>query len=284
MVYMNQSKMRKKSSYGSMDHLPKLYSDSKSTSRIMEEVWEFVASNASRRTSEIDIVNDFCLHFYEKIPHCFQKHSRNSSVPFTAFLVHYIDFLFCNFIRDYRRKQIDESARCEDYTFSEREGSILGIGNKIGLCWKNYSVDDTRFDREKYNIDNLPPKLCLIVKLYLGSNLQIQEMRQLVQETGCPNKASHFLKKRQKRQEMRETVVKNYKDKLNCLQALLYKAKNREELEKLLHKKNKIHVALARQNLNSEISRLAELFSVNKSTISRRLTIAIRYLHHIQCS
>ena len=181
---METTKMRKKSI--NLDHLPKIYDETKDLGLVAEEIWPLLTKVSHALSADADTKGDFLLYFYENLPFFFKTYQRYAGYPFTAFLVSYFKNLFNNFIRARRRREIRE-VRYRD--------SLAKIPWQASLCYE----DSIREDKQK--LDSLPMESRLLAKLYLGCELSLEELKSLVDTIKSPEKVSDFLTQRRQRKE-----------------------------------------------------------------------------------
>ena len=227
---------KRKKDCTNLDHLPKLYGETKDLGLVAQEILPFLMKVPRAFTTDIDIKSDFLLHFYEKLDIFFETYERYIDSPFTPFLLKYSKNLFSNFIRSYRCKKIIEVPYYESFT---------DLGVETSLCYydaEKYQEEDERI------LDRLPMKYRLTLKLYLGVPLNLEELKCLVDIIQSPEKVTDFL-------------IGRYKRKESKLQRIETKG---------MYKRG--------SNIGEAIH-LAKLFSVSKSTISRRLQFSFYFLH-----
>ena len=270
-LYYVLDSVRYKTEARHLDHVPRHYYQFQDLSQVAKEVWQLVVYSTHSLTADKDIANDFCLYFYEKLPNCLEVYRKNMNSPFAPFLVRFLKFQFYNYIRSRRSKSIEESLHSDLPSLSS-QGTIDNSSlytNNTGE--KRYSFEDA--------LDNLPIHFKLLLKLYFGVELKINELKILVNRAGCPKRVADFLQEgRQQRERKREKLIK-HQDYVTHLNTLLFKAKTKGRTKLLQHKKHKIEELLKREKRSScEMSRIARLFGVSRATMSRRFAYATRCL------
>ena len=233
---------KRKREYIDLDHIPRVYDETKDLTQITEEIWPFLMQMLCMFVRDVDIRNDFLLHFYERLPLFFETYQRYTQSPFTPFLVTYSKNLFNNFIRHHRRKQIKESHYYESLVKKPVQDSFY-YREELGDLGNLGTIEDSN-----QVLAYLPMDYKVMAKLYLGIELSLEELRFLVEKINSPQRVADFLTERRQR---KERECQNYKAK-----------------------------RIYRDNRNiRELAHLAKFFSVSKSTISRRLEASTRYLH-----
>ncbi len=253
-----------------LEHLPAIYANTKSLTVIIEEVWEIIVKYTHalhKNTNEKEIIDDFCVHFYENLPNCFTAYEKRRHIPFAAFMLSYQKNLFYNFIRFKERRKLQQDLHYE-ISPPQKSTDLFFIRNAFFLEEKT---------KEKY-FSCVPILLRITAKLYVGMELTIEELKLLVYETKCPQKASQFLMERRERQERRMKLWEKYENRKAHLHSLIHRADSMEKERELIERKHKTQKIAEAKTAIHEMAHLSRLFGVSKSTICRRLAIAANHL------
>ena len=199
--------VRTNKNHVNLNHLPELYNETKDLGRVAEEIWPFLMQMPYSFVRDVDVKNDFLLHFYEHLPLFFETYQRYKHSPFTPFLVRYSKNLFNNFIRHYRRRQISESRFCETFIKRSERDSF-------------YSQDSSAISNSRQTLDDLPMEHRLITKLYFGLELNLEELKFLVGRVKSPQQVADFLTERRHRKgrkgkKKKSKAKKTYADNCN---------------------------------------------------------------------
>ena len=268
-IYPMQTSFQYKTKLKHLDHVPELYYQFQNLPQAMEEVWQLVVCSTRSLTTDKDIIGDFCLYFYEKLPTCFEVYRKNSRAPFAPFLVKFLKFQFYNYIRHRRNRDIQESLHGELSFFSQmNDHSFISCsGAKEDKC----NLDEA--------LKNQPDSLRVLFKIYLGFELDITELKLLINKVECPKRVAEFMQESRLRKEKKREKSIKHQNYITHLNTLLFQEKTKQKTNLLQHKKRRIEKLLQREsNHTCEISRIARLLGVNKSTISRRITFMARHL------
>ncbi len=249
----------------SIEHLPALYKETQSVSKVAEEIWPLIYQQVFPLVNDVDVVSDFCLYFYERIPKCFEVFEKSVGVPFYPFLITYSKNLLKNFLRYHKRRRLEQDLLLEYYNL-QHPGSYLATNHHEESC-------DNYLNEELYNpIAKLDIKYRTVIKLYLGIDLLVDELKYLLMDLLIkPSTLSEFLSERRVRKDKHSSLLHKYRDRSSHLQSLLLRSTTNEQREKLLHKKHRIKNMLDKRLKLKEMTHVARLLKVNKSTISRYL-------------
>ena len=267
-----QKKIQENMHAGSQDlnHLPELYKKTNDLSRVIQEMWGHIVKNTYiivRNINRVDTISDFCVYSFENLPKCFAAYNKNTHVPFSAFLFAYQKHLFQNFLRSEMRKEIKPRLYFEIFSHYKNHS----VPSALPLSSKSEENGSPHFH-------GLPLRLRIIAKLYVGMELNIIELRLLVQMVKCPQRVADFLMERKRRLEKTIGIRERYEARKAHLQCLMHLADTEKKAHAFKCQKRKTHAVLKSKINIHEASHLARLFKVSKSTMYRRLRTAAFHL------
>ena len=260
-----------------LDHLPSLFEKTKNVARIAEELWQVVYKISLPIVKDVDVVSDFCLHFYERIPQLFETYKKNSNSPFIGFLKVYTKHLLKNFLRYRNRKEFEDDLYLEYYRLQKPD--IFSVASYTDKVRANF-LEEMLPDEVMLNglLENVKLKKRTISKLYLGVDLTIYELKYLVTIVETPLALAKFLIERRKRKNDHSLILNNYNNRFSHLQSLLLRSNSQTYRDTIINRKRISKTKLERRLKLKEITKIAKLLKLSKSTISRTLFRVATYL------
>lgn len=253
----------------------------------MEAVSHWVLGYASRRLNrDPDVVGDFYVHVYDKVPRFLADYEQREDLatPFTGFFALCLRHEFMNFIRNRRR------ATFQEQVFSEMAAPVsmlrAGFGfygdhPRLGPAAGPSHQIPTHVSPERVNswiyrqIDELPMRLRLPVKLVHGLDPDAGELRELIRLTGGPGPASRWLFEFHRRREALSLRLGRLADRAAHLSVLIDSFDRRSDLtgdpRTYARWKNRLARALRGPHPLFSLKELGQLFGKNKTTMMRRL-------------
>ncbi len=243
-----------------MNDLARSYYQLKDRNRLAEGIWGMVAQISRKLAIDPDIAGDYCLHIYEKLDHCMKVYKTRRAIPFRAFLLRYLRNEYKNFTRLKVRRMPEEIMYKQlTWIIDERPECVLYSPYRIKPSTKYHS-----FHRALHDLSD---KHRIALKLYGGMELNLKELRLLIQNTGCSNRAAQFLLDKRKKKEGQTGDPYYPNRRLPAKQSGIE-----------LKKQASMMSSSSRSVKSCAMSRLSRLLGVNRSTMSRHLHEAVRHL------
>ncbi len=215
-----------------------------------------------------DVIGDFYLHFYERAGLCMERYREYQGGPFTGFLAVYLRHEFYNFIRYRRIREVREITTDEFFSLEQQDES----------------VDRPVVERLHQSLHTLSPSDRLLLKLYHGLELDAADLKQLCRQSGAGH-AAEILAEYRRRRERARNKRRELEDKSRYIDHLIHSRDRVEADPRLRSWKRRLERRMDNEPGVFSLSEIAGLFSISKSTASRRLgRAAERIKEKIQCA
>ena len=176
-----------------------------------------------------------------------------------------------------------------DSASSENIASIDGLFDDVVVAemfgQKSISdLDPARLSPEAFPLDTtlrraietLPGQLRLTLCVYYGLELQLSDLRELVEARGNPNEAARFLADYRARRAKRREQLRSLHDRAGQLTYLIHHSTQRRTRTATWQRwKARIQRILSHRQAVLPMSEVATLMGVSKSTVSRRIDQAM---------
>lgn len=222
--------------------------------------------------SDPDIVGDFLLELIEsrldKILDDFEKRKHHS---FTAFYLVYVRNLFRNFIRKYRRRQLNTLPLQLDASFNESSRYFMFTDN-------SRSKKKRQAFREFWSLlakalMNHQPIDSILFKFYYSIPLSLYDLKFLVNQFGA-SKAEHIIYGVEKRRNHRNSKIQVAEDRINR-----YYRRASQSVTALQSERREADILAYRNRFwNNSIYSLAQLLELNRQNAAFRLKKTIARL------
>ncbi len=269
-IVMNRQYKVRYKQYNNLDHLPELYDRTHDLEQVMKETWHVLTRSAYALTTDRELAHDFCVDFYEKLDACFQAFNKNKDRPFLPFLIVYVRHAFFNYVRYRRRRQIEEKHFMPET-----------LESAPSAFYHDVLKENSPKEEHSHLLSMLPMHMSLLVKLHLGLELNIHELDFVIQKTGSASKVQSFIAQGRARREKQSKKTQVCRERIAYLNQRIHQSASHIEVQRLSQRKRYAHKTLQQLNTVGEMTRIANLLTVSKSTISRRLRIAARHLEDI---
>lgn len=228
----------------------------------MERAWPFFCAYVERRLHrDPDIVGEFLVYVYERMPAVLERYKERQDRPVRAYLAVTLRYEFYNFIKRKRNSAVPvcfapdfdgEWGRTEDDPESEREQA-----RRADLAGA---------------IRNLELDLRTPIKLYHGLELDVAELRLIAERTGDALAAARFTAEFRRRRAAQLERAGRWRDRARHLERLLHARPAAEERRSLWRRhKRRLESLLLQERGVFSLQEISVLFGVSKSTVKRRL-------------
>ena len=259
-----------------LEYIAQKYFETKDLTLAAEELWPLLVTIPRFYVKDPEIRSNFFVHLYENLPALFESYKKHKQAAFKPYLLQYSKNLFFNFIRNYRRKEIKEVIH------HDLPDELNRANNKYNDD-KNFSGNHIgELELKAKSINKLSLAHRVLVKLYFGLELDLKELEEFVIQVGSPIQVEYFLKERRGRKKTEVDNQKKYENRKAHLHYLMHRAKSKPQVRALAQRKNRAIEIYNEKRSISEVTNLAKLFSVSKSTIYRRLEDAAGKLYRLQ--
>lgn len=209
-----------------------------------------------RLSSDPEIISDFFIHFYERVPHCMETYRSRQDHPFTGFFITYLRHTFMNFIRKRRRRQLDI------------------YGNTTEPVDPEPTFEDSDNLPELHRaLANLPARLRLPVKLRHGMQLDMDDLRFLCRLQKDPQKAADLLVEYRQASTNRFSKLQKLRSRAIHLNYLLHsrQVQTNEHYDRWQELKRKNESALQSARPVLSYADIARWMHTTRSTVYRRV-------------
>ena len=263
--------------YNEINQLPQVYASTRDINHVADKIWNLLIKSASSLNSDVDLVHDFCVHFYEKKLRIALElyQSRYTQIPFLWYIIRFTKNDFRNYLRRHRRYEIKEVLHHDISTLLYDPLAFY----KENISENHSSTYATVNEKLNATIQALPIAQRTLLKLYLGLILNIGELKQLMHTIGCPWRIQQFLDERTARSAKQDMQRQEYHNRIAQLNYLLHRAPNIQRAALLRKRKKHAQNSLHCHAKLRELTQLAQLFCLSKSTIHRRIELILRQLH-----
>lgn len=231
-------------------------------------------------TSDHDIAGDFLLHVYEKITYfLFRYQNSNSSNGFAPYFARCLRNCYYNFYRS-------QSSNPSPLYLDDADRLITAEQSfPYSIIPENEISPDFR---TSYTERITNPDIKLLIKLRYGISLKSEDMQKLIEITGSGTKAASIVNAFKERTEnLRKT--QNYVFHQSSYLSYRINTSSNDDADRLKRKLGRI---LRKRKIGQPVMRiteLSEIFSVGRSTISRRIEVArkimlreMQDIHHME--
>lgn len=233
-----------------------------------------VAYVAARLNRDPDIVGDFYVHVYDRVPEYLRDYGATSrEAPFTAYFAICLRNEFMNFIRPVRRQALlvqewSEGIQPQRPGIAEACTSDGGEANERAFSARFYG-----------KLDRLPVRLRLPMKLTHGIDPDRDDLRELIRLVGDSARAAEVIFEFHRRREVRSRKLRRIEDRMAHLSYLIDNCERRPELRgtpRLWARwKGRLQGVLAADHPLFTLNELGGMFGRNRSTIMRRVERAV---------
>lgn len=228
----------------------------------MEGASPFILRYSRKRfCQDDDLIGDFYVHFYERAVGCLNHYQERQHIPFTGYLAKYLYNEFLNYIRTRRSHSQRETPAAEIYACARPdpdEADATGAPPEI----------DLRLDRA---LQNLPVRLRLPLKLYYGLELNIEELRAIVERLNDPVAASNFLIDYRARRLRQSERMRWLEDRAAHLTYLIHRSPGSGQYRNWTRWKERLRRMVQQNRGILSVGELSQLLGASKSTIARRI-------------
>ncbi len=258
-----------------LTHLLDRYYETEEIAPLVETLYPWIRRFCIRLHTDPDIVGEFFLRFYPRMPHLLALYRERREVPLLRFLARCLRNEFNNFIRSYRRHHLPEKLTPEPappgFRYQFHRGEEL--------------VRESGFDplhRIAFHMNRLEESLRIPLKLYYGFELEGSELRHLTGLFPRAEEAALFIEDFERRKEKTRRRLNDLNDRSAYLNQQIHGSHlyehTQEQVSRYRRWKRRVDRRIHTGHGIYSLQELASLFGVSKSTQARRINLARRTL------
>ncbi|MBW7857383.1 MAG: hypothetical protein H3C43_03575 [Leptonema sp. (in: Bacteria)] len=215
--------------------------------------------------SDHDIVGDFLLDFIEhRLDKVLAEFERRKHPYFTAFYLLYVRNLFRNFIRRYRRRELNTLPLQVDVSITEPTQYFMFTDNSRNQ--KKKQAFRKFWSSLRIALANHNPIDAVLFKFYYSIPLNIQDIKFLVNQFGA-DKTEYIIYQIEKRRSYRQVRMQVAEDRINRY----YRRASQGQIRRSSERHQADILAYKNRFWNNSIYSLAKLLNLNRQNAAFRL-------------